>query len=77
MQRAGLPDIIGCYKGRFFAIEVKMPDTSSQLSPLQKVILRRVARSGGVPVVARSVTDAVGALDKVDEAETELQTGDL
>jgi Holliday junction resolvase len=45
---SGLADLIGCWHGRFFAIEVKRP--GEEPTPLQAQALREVRRSGGLAV---------------------------
>jgi very-short-patch-repair endonuclease len=60
-QLAGVPDLIGCHHGRFFAIEVKTPD--GKLSTLQRAILSQIQAAGGLCGVARSVDDARRILD--------------
>lgn len=56
---AGLPDIVCCLDGRFFAFEVKTP--SGQLTKLQEHTLERIRAAGGRAFVVRSVED-VGAV---------------
>jgi Holliday junction resolvase len=51
-QSAGIPDLIGCTGGLFFAFEVKTP--SGETSALQEEIMRRIRREGGA--VAAVVT---------------------
>lgn len=46
----GIPDIIGCFRGRFFAIELKR-DLSSEADELQKYNLERIRKSGGLSFV--------------------------
>lgn len=58
MQRAGIPDLIGCLDGRFIALEVKLPDGHHRLTRLQKVTLRQIAAAGGLAGVVRSVSEA-------------------
>lgn len=41
----GIPDIIGCYKGRFFGIEVKRP--GKKPTPMQFARLAEIEKSGG------------------------------
>ena len=43
----GIPDILGCYNGRFFAIEVK-GGSSYGLTDLQRYNLKRINQAGGV-----------------------------
>lgn len=51
----GVADILGIYKGRPLAIEVK--SAKGILSPHQKIFLRRFMDSGGIAILARSVSD--------------------
>lgn len=54
MQRAGIPDLIGCIHGHFIAIEVKHPDAKRGLTRLQESTLEAIQRAGGLaygPVV--------------------------
>jgi len=57
----GWSDIVGCYKGRFLAVEVKGPD--GKLTPEQMAFLLRVRDEGGIAVVARDVMDVAKALE--------------
>jgi len=43
--RAGIPDIIGCYKGRFVALELKVEPNKP--TPLQEYELKAIYREGG------------------------------
>jgi len=57
---AGTPDIITCVGGRFVAIELKAE--CNLPTPLQLHHLRRVANSGGLAFVCRSVADVAKVL---------------
>lgn len=59
-QSAGLPDIIGCHEGRFFALEVKRP--GKHLTPLQALTLSRIASAGGIAARVTGVDEALAAL---------------
>lgn len=61
---AGLPDIIGCYRGRFIAVETKMP--GEHPSVVQRHIHAKIIRAGGRVVVAHSVAEALEVLAGVD-----------
>ena len=50
---SGIPDIIGVYKGRFFAIEVKAP--GGRPTVWQMRMLAGIARAGGLAIVADNV----------------------
>jgi len=47
--RSGVPDIVGCYRGKFFAIEVKAG--SNQPTTLQHKELAAIAKSQGEALV--------------------------
>lgn len=51
-SRVGIPDILACVDGHFVAIEVKKPETKTNVSALQKYNLDKVALSGGYSLVA-------------------------
>ena len=50
--KAGIPDIIGCYKGRFIAIEVKRPEAKTNVSPLQVANITMIINAQGEAIVA-------------------------
>lgn len=53
---SGIPDIVGCKGGKFFAIELKAPGEVPR--KIQTIVLRRVENSGGC-VLATDDYDAV------------------
>jgi Holliday junction resolvase len=56
-QKAGVPDIIGCYRGLFVAIELKMPGNGP--SELQKHILDLLTKAGARCGVAYTIKEAL------------------
>jgi len=52
----GIPDIVGCINGRFFALELKRSEAESRKKTgrivLQKVVLDLIRRNGGFAEVA-------------------------
>lgn len=55
----GTPDILGCLRGRFFAIEVKLPPPSKHpVSKAQAYHIRKIRDAGGIAGVACSVDEA-------------------
>jgi hypothetical protein len=60
----GISDILGIWKGRFLAIEIKRP--GGQLTVEQQRFLDRVKIEGGVSFVARSVDDVITELGVQD-----------
>ena len=57
---AGIPDIIACMEGRFYAFEVKQP--GGRLSRLQEVTLKKIEAAGGVAVMVTSVDEVKSTL---------------
>lgn len=51
----GVSDILGIYKGRFLAIEVKTE--RGKLSPAQERFIQNINDNGGIAFVARSIDD--------------------
>ena len=53
---AGIPDIIGCYRGAFFAIELKDPD-NGRLKALQEITIARINKARGFAISADTLKD--------------------
>lgn len=51
----GTSDLLGFYKGRFFAIEVK--SEKGTVTPEQESFMQNVIRNGHIAFVARSIED--------------------
>lgn len=51
----GIPDIIGCYRGLFFAIEVKAPGKLKNLTPLQAMQIANINGAQGWAIAADSL----------------------
>lgn len=56
-QTSGVPDILGCWKGRFVAIEAKCEGNGP--SEIQKDVMKLIHSAGGRTGVAYSVTEAL------------------
>lgn len=52
---AGIPDIICCMDGRFFAFEVK--NESGKATKLQEATIKKIRDAGGTAAVVRSVEE--------------------
>ena len=52
---AGIPDIIVCYKGRFYGLEAKVG--KNQPTSLQAATIEQIRHAGGVAAVVRSVDE--------------------
>ena len=70
--RSGVPDFVGCYKGKFFAIECKA--NGGRITALQERNLDQIQKNGGVAILV----DETG-LDLLDKtlAHTAYWSGDL
>lgn len=66
-QPVGLPDIVGCYKGTFFGIEMKMPKKRNNLTEKQAKKLRDIEEAGGVVAVCTSVKEVLFVLSGIDD----------
>lgn len=61
-QRNGIPDIVGCYRGRFVAVEVKNPENDRTCTKLQRKNLREIRTASGLSLVVRDPDTMVQAL---------------
>jgi hypothetical protein len=59
-QEIGIPDLLGCYQGRFYGLEAKIPP--NQPSAVQKLVLRQIREAGGVGAVFTSVAEVKNLL---------------
>lgn len=67
-QMAGIPDILGCHKGRFVALEVKMPGKEDDTSTRQDWTMKRIQDAGGIAAVVSSKSGAMGILNLIDRS---------
>lgn len=63
-QPAGIPDIIGVYRGQFIGVESKMP--GNKPTDIQRFRMAQIDKAGGICVVAYTVDEALELLDIVD-----------
>lgn len=59
----GIPDIIGCYKGRFVALEVKRPGEKPRA--IQRKTLKTLEAAGARTAVVYSVDDVKKVIDEI------------
>jgi penicillin-binding protein-related factor A (putative recombinase) len=59
---AGVPDIVGCYKGRFFAFETKLPEKRTNTSVMQERMMEKIRAAGGKAQVVCTIQEAVDAM---------------
>ncbi len=62
---SGWPDIVGCFCGAFFAVEVKRP--GGKATPLQSAELEKWRAARGYATVATSVEDAERIIVEMEE----------
>lgn len=60
----GVPDLLCCYRGRFIALEVKLP--GERPTAIQLVQIREITNAEGFAYVVFSVTGALNVLAVVD-----------
>ena len=68
LQR-GVPDILGAYRCRYFALEVKQP--GQKPSRLQSAVLEQIRTTGAVAEVVTSVHQVKAILASVEEGTDE------
>ena len=61
-QENGIPDLLCCWSGLFFGIEVK--DPGGKATPIQLVQGSRIKKAGGHFIIATSVQDVIDYLFK-------------
>ena len=49
--RSGIPDVVGCWEGKFFAVECKAEGKLGNTTALQKREMEKVREAGGVAFV--------------------------
>jgi len=73
IQGTGLPDIVGCCGGLFWACECKTP--TGRTTKLQRHTLDLITKSGGLAIVARSLDEFKEALYDNNRRKTEEGSG--
>lgn len=64
-QAAGIPDLIGSYKGIFIGVEVKLD--YNKPSKIQEAKLKMINDSGGEGIVAYSLEDVEEMVKRIDD----------
>jgi len=62
-QKAGLPDLIGCVRGTFIALEVKMP--GKEPTEVQRFVMSQILSAGGYAGYVTSVEEAIEAINRL------------
>ena len=66
LWKSGIPDIVGCAKGQFFAVELKTP--VGRVTKLQIKTLEAIKQSGGKAKVVRTLPQWISFLEGLDNA---------
>lgn len=64
MGYPGVSDIIGCYKGKMIAIELKAPN--GKPTPDQERFIKNVNEAGGIAFIAKSLDEVIEGLGLQD-----------
>ena len=56
-NKNGCPDLLVCYKGKFYGFEVKRSDGRGKVSPLQIYRIKQINDCGGKAYVVKSVEE--------------------
>ncbi len=64
-NKSGTMDLLGCYDGVFFGIELKRPDGKGVTSELQKLRIREVKEAGGLAIVTHDIHTVKNFVNKV------------
>lgn len=71
-QAAGIPDLVGCYRGYFIGIEVKVGRNTP--SEIQKAKIQMINDAGGYGIIVwDSLDDVIALLERIDER---VETGE-
>ncbi len=60
---AGTPDILACIDGKFFGLEVKVPQRKNNVSKLQDKTINDINKAKGVAGVVTSIEEAKELID--------------
>lgn len=62
--KKGVPDIIGCYRGHFFAIELKR-EKGGVIAPLQTRHAEKITKAAGRHLFASSLQQVVDFIENI------------
>ena len=66
---AGIPDIIACINGRFYAFEVKTE--SGKLTKLQEIMIQRIQKANRKAYKVTSIDEVKNILDNLEDKPSE------
>lgn len=65
-NKSGTPDILACYRGIFLAVEVKRPETKTNVSELQEYNIKKIKEAGGVAIVSWDLDAVKATIDNIN-----------
>lgn len=65
-NKSGTPDILACYRGIFLAVEVKRPETKTNVSELQEYNIKKIKEAGGVAIVSWDLDAVKATIDDIN-----------
>nr|DAV53827.1 MAG TPA: Nuclease [Caudoviricetes sp.] len=65
-NKSGTPDILACYRGIFLAIEVKRPETKTNVSELQIYNIKKIKEAGGVAIVSWDLDTVKATIEEIN-----------
>lgn len=65
-NKSGTPDIIACYRGIFLAIEVKRPETKTNVSELQIYNIKKIKEAGGIAIVSWDLDTVKATIEEIN-----------
>lgn len=64
--RAGVPDLLVCYRGVFIALEAKKP-TGGKVTRIQEIEIERIVKAGGHAAVVTDVPEVEAIIALIDD----------
>lgn len=68
-QRIGLPDLIGCVRGKFCSLEVKLPGREHKLTLVQQSVIDLITKAGGLAQMVTTREQAIEAVARFIEED--------
>lgn len=65
-NKSGTPDILACYRGIFLAIEVKRPETKTNVSELQIYNIKKIKEAGGIAIVSWDLDTVKATIEEIN-----------
>jgi archaeal holliday junction resolvase (hjc) len=65
-NKSGTPDILACYRGIFLAVEVKRPETKTNVSELQEYNIKKIKEAGGIAIVSWDLDAVKATIDNIN-----------